>query len=223
MSMQVKQQAAMALAIVNALPDIVFVLDARGNYVEVMGGNERSLYDSGNFLKGRNLFDVLPRERAEAFLDTIQRALETGSLQTIEYDLASEECDESGRDGPSGPQWFEGRVFPIEAVSGSGQRDQVVWVAVNITGRKQAEQEQERLIRELREATAEVTTLQGIIPICSHCHKIRDDRDIWNRLEAYIQEHSQACFSHSICPDCLREHYPEFRGGERNGRTATKE
>ncbi len=213
----------MALAIVNALPDIVFVLDARGNYVEVMGGNERSLYDSGGFLKGRNLFDVLPSERAEAFLGAIQRALETGSLQTIEYDLASVECDESGRDGPRGLQWFEGRVFPIEAVSGSGQRDLVVWVAVNITGRKQAEQERERLIRELREATAEVTTLQGIIPICSHCHKIRDDRDIWNRLEAYIQEHSQACFSHSICPDCLREHYPEFKGGGRKSRAGKKE
>ncbi len=62
---------------------------------------------------------------------------------------------------------------------------------------------------ELEEALDHVKTLQGIIPICMHCHKIRNDHQAWDRLEIYIANHSEAQFSHSICPDCLEEHYPE--------------
>lgn len=53
----------------------------------------------------------------------------------------------------------------------------------------------------------EVRTLQGIIPICMHCKKIRDDKGSWNQLEAYIESHSDAQFSHGLCERCLREHY----------------
>ncbi len=59
-----------------------------------------------------------------------------------------------------------------------------------------------RIEVELREALAEVKTLQGFIPICGACHKIRDDKGYWQRLETYLQEHSEASFSHGLCPDC---------------------
>lgn len=65
-------------------------------------------------------------------------------------------------------------------------------------------------IRQLEEAMQQIHTLQGLIPICSYCHKIRDDREVWQKMEIYIQKHSEARFSHGICPDCLREHYPDF-------------
>jgi DNA-binding response OmpR family regulator len=64
-------------------------------------------------------------------------------------------------------------------------------------------------IRELSAAIEHVKTLQGIIPICMHCHKIRTDTDSWQRIEQYIQEHSDAHFSHGICPRCLEQHHPE--------------
>lgn len=73
--------------------------------------------------------------------------------------------------------------------------------------RKQLEQKQQSLIRDLQKALEDVKTLQGIIPICSNCKKIRDDKGYWNRLESYIQEHSDALFSHGICPDCTEELY----------------
>ena len=57
-------------------------------------------------------------------------------------------------------------------------------------------------VQELQEALSQVKQLQGILPICSHCKKIRDDRNYWQRVESYISEHSAAQFSHSICPDC---------------------
>jgi phosphoserine phosphatase RsbU/P len=64
-------------------------------------------------------------------------------------------------------------------------------------------------ILQLREAIEHVKTLQGIIPICMYCHKIRSDTDSWQRIEHYIQEHSEARFSHGLCPQCLEQHYPE--------------
>ena len=63
---------------------------------------------------------------------------------------------------------------------------------------------------ELHQAQGEIKTLQGILPICSCCKKIRDDKGYWNQLETYIHEHSAALFSHSICPDCMKKLYPEY-------------
>lgn len=62
-------------------------------------------------------------------------------------------------------------------------------------------------IHELQDAMAHVKTLQGLIPICMHCHKIRNDQQNWERLEMYISEHTDAEFSHGLCPECMKEHY----------------
>jgi DNA-binding response OmpR family regulator len=65
-------------------------------------------------------------------------------------------------------------------------------------------------IKELKLALNHVKKLQGIIPICMYCHKIRNDTQAWDRLEIYIRNHSDAEFSHSICPDCAKKHYPDI-------------
>ena len=64
--------------------------------------------------------------------------------------------------------------------------------------------------RMLEDALSEVKTLQGSLPICSFCKRIRDDKGYWNQIEAYIDKHSEAKFSHSICPECSKEHYADF-------------
>lgn len=76
--------------------------------------------------------------------------------------------------------------------------------------RKQAETEREQLIQELKEALAQVKTLSGLLPICSGCKKIRDDQGYWNRIENYISKHSDAEFSHGICPDCAQRYFPDY-------------
>jgi DNA-binding response OmpR family regulator len=73
-----------------------------------------------------------------------------------------------------------------------------------------AERDRDRLIGELQEALANIRTLRGLLPICCHCKKIRDDKGYWSQLEKYIHEHSDAEFSHSICPDCLGKLYPDY-------------
>ena len=76
--------------------------------------------------------------------------------------------------------------------------------------RIRAEEEKERLIEQLQAALKEVKKLSGLLPICANCKKIRDDSGYWKQIEAYIRDHSEAEFSHSICPECARELYPEL-------------
>ncbi len=83
-------------------------------------------------------------------------------------------------------------------------------LAREIEERKRAERDKEAVILELRQALAEVKKLGGLLPICSACKKIRDDRGYWQQIEAYIREHSEAEFTHSICPKCMKELYPEL-------------
>ncbi len=70
--------------------------------------------------------------------------------------------------------------------------------------------ELERMNRELKEALNTINQLQGMLPICSHCHKIRDDEGYWHRVEEYIEKHADVTFTHSLCPDCLVDLYPEY-------------
>ncbi|MEZ4524545.1 MAG: response regulator [Desulfobacterales bacterium] len=70
--------------------------------------------------------------------------------------------------------------------------------------------ERQQLMTELTKAMDQIKQLKGMLPICSACKKIRDDRGYWKRIEAYIMEHSDATFTHSICPECALELYPEL-------------
>ena len=72
-----------------------------------------------------------------------------------------------------------------------------------------AEAERERLIAEMQHALASVKCLSGLLPICAACRKIRDKQGFWHDLEIYIRQHSEADFTHGICPDCRRRLYPE--------------
>ncbi len=94
-------------------------------------------------------------------------------------------------------EWLDGRIVRLE-------------VATDITHRKTAEEEREGLIAQLEEALGKIKTLSGFLPICASCKMIRDDKGYWNQIESYIGEHSDAEFSHSICPDCAKKLYPDL-------------
>lgn len=70
--------------------------------------------------------------------------------------------------------------------------------------------ERENLIADLQKALAEIKTLHGILPICSNCKKIRDDKGAWTQMETYITEHTDVEFSHGICKDCAKKLYPKY-------------
>ena len=80
----------------------------------------------------------------------------------------------------------------------------------NLEERINAEKRREKMIEELKEALSQVKQLSGLLPICSHCKQIRDDKGYWRQIEAYIQEHSEAQFSHGICRECAKKYYPDL-------------
>jgi PAS domain S-box-containing protein len=80
----------------------------------------------------------------------------------------------------------------------------------DITDRKRLELERERMIVELQHALSDVKALSGLLPICASCKKIRDDNGYWNQLEQYITEHSEADFTHGLCPDCTETFFPGY-------------
>ena len=92
----------------------------------------------------------------------------------------------------------------------NGKRSGRLWHHTNITDLKRAESEKAKLVADLTEALAEVKKLSGFLPICSSCKKIRDDQGYWRQVEEYIRDHSEAEFSHSICPECAKKLYPDF-------------
>ncbi len=114
--------------------------------------------------------------------------------------------------GPDGEKKFiEIHASPV--FDEAGKLRQIIEYTIDITARKQSEAERESLLRNLTEAHEQVKTLSGIMPICMYCKEIRDDQGYWNQIESFISKYSEAQFSHSICPKCLREHYPEFKEG----------
>jgi PAS domain S-box-containing protein len=110
----------------------------------------------------------------------------------------------------------DGRLFPIEVSSVIFQsrtgETRTCMVIRDISQRKAAESERDELIRELSDASTRLNHLSGLLPMCASCRKIRDREGGWQDLESYIRQHTEADFTHGICPECRRRLYPETVG-----------
>jgi PAS domain S-box-containing protein len=107
----------------------------------------------------------------------------------------------------------DGSVIDVElSNNGAVYRGQklILCICRDISDRKRAEAQREELIAKLQESLAEIKTLRGILPLCCFCKKVRDDQGYWEQVDVYITEHSEANVTHGLCPDCLKEHYPEI-------------
>ncbi|HXW68624.1 MAG TPA: transporter substrate-binding domain-containing protein [Dissulfurispiraceae bacterium] len=108
-------------------------------------------------------------------------------------------------------RWVTTRSQTFFSGEGSARRPvRTIGAVSDITERKRMETERSNLIIELQEALSKVKQLSGLLPICASCKKIRDDRGYWQRIETYISEHSEALFTHGICPVCAKKMYPEY-------------
>ena len=81
-------------------------------------------------------------------------------------------------------------------------------VFIDVTARKKAEAAQEKLIQELQKALEEISSLRGILPLCSFCKRVRNDKGYWEQVDIYITKHTPPEINHSVCPECLKKHYP---------------
>lgn len=113
----------------------------------------------------------------------------------------------------------DGKAIPVLFGSSpirdaDGELRWIVCAGMDITERKLAEEEREKLIQELQEALTNVRTLRGLVPICAHCKKIRDDKGYWQQVEVYVRDHSEAEFSHGLCPECIKTYFPNAKKRE---------
>ena len=107
----------------------------------------------------------------------------------------------------------DGTEFPVEVSAGLldlGDQKFILAVDRDITARRQVETARENLIQDLRDSFEKIKTLKGLLPICASCKKIRDDKGYWSQIETYIATHSEAEFSHGLCPVCAEKLYPGF-------------
>ncbi len=119
------------------------------------------------------------------------------------------------RKADGGYRWLLFRSVPL--FDDMGRVVKRYGVGTDIDDRKRAEQALAEEHARLQQALEEVKTLQGIVPICASCKKIRDDQGYWNSLEAYLARHTDATFTHGICPDCAQAFLREARSGRKPG------
>jgi PAS domain S-box-containing protein len=106
-----------------------------------------------------------------------------------------------------------GLEFPLELSISSWQvRGKIYYTGIirDISQRKQIEEERNQLIKSLQDSLAKIKTLSGMLPICASCKNVRDDKGYWNQIETYIHNHSEAQFTHGICPECAKKLYPDY-------------
>lgn len=171
------------ISILSAIPDLMFKLNEKGKYLDIWAQDSNELAASKELLLGKMVSEILPPEATEQVMLALKEAKVKGRSHGQEIQLNT----------PKGVQWFE---LSTSLKANDSVPSQFIMLSRDITKRKQAETEREK-------ALSEIKKLQGIIPICSYCHNIRDDEGAWNRLEAYITQYSNAEFSHGVCPKCL--------------------
>jgi len=194
---QVKQKTEFLNLILESLPHPFCVIDASDYTIRVAN----SAAHMGRLSKNITCHAFLHKstrpcgtERHPCPLEIVKQTKQPVTIEHLHYD----------KDGD--PRNVEIHAYPI--YDSEGNVSQMIESSLDVTERKRAEEEREKLIEELQNALAKVKTLSGLLPICSSCKKIRDDKGYWNQIEAYIRDHSEAEFSHSICPECVKELYP---------------
>lgn len=150
---------------------------------------------------------VLGRPLKEMIGQTLDRVADSDQLVECLQERQERPTEIEMRQGNE-TAWYDLRHSPLN--DHRGRRRGCLIVLRDITPRKRIEMERERLVNELQGALAKVEKLEGMLPICANCKRIRDENGVWHNVEVYIRDHSKAEFSHGICPDCAKRLYPDF-------------
>jgi PAS domain S-box-containing protein len=179
--------------VLEQLPAIIWITDAKLRITLVQGAGLADLKLHPSQLIGTTLQEHFPEKSDRPPLAAHQVALRGEPCS----------CEMKIRD-----RWLQAYIEPLRASDATITG--CLGIALDVTGRKKAEEARENLILVLQDALENIKTLRGLLPICASCNKIRDTHGHWDLIETYIQEHSDAHFTHSICPECTKKLYPQF-------------
>jgi PAS domain S-box-containing protein len=186
--------------LVETVYDCIWETDARGLYTYVSPQIKNVLGYDPEEIVGRTVYDLMYPEEAKHVSETLRTVVDQ------KKPIVALENGHIHKDGHLVVLETNGLPFYDAAGNLKGYRG----TDRDITARKEIEEERERLIRELQEALSKVRTLSGLLPICASCKKIRNDKGYWEQIELYIKDHSDASFTHGICPECGERLYPDF-------------
>lgn len=200
---QSRRQAQLAMAhlasIVETCEDAIISHTLGGTILSWNSGAEQMFGYSMTETVGEPIEKLVPQERQNEVLEIRELIERGGRMERIETLRVRKDGSEVN---------VSITVSPIKNADGTVRGASIV--LRDITERKRQELERLRLIQELTEALQRVKTLSGLLPICSSCKKIRNDDGNWEQVETYIKRRTDTEFTHGICPDCVRQLYPEY-------------
>jgi PAS domain S-box-containing protein len=195
---RMRDAAAHLAAIVESSDDAIISKTLEGIVVSWNRGAEQIYGYTESEMIGRPISVLLPPARTAELTEILQRI--SRGERVSRFDTQRVRKDGSLVE-------VSITISPLTDVSG-----QVIGassIARDITERRREEEERLRLIDELTQALRQAKTLRGLLPICASCKKIRDDQGYWQQVEVYIQQHSEAGFTHGLCPSCIGKYFPE--------------
>ena len=180
---------------------IIFALDNQYRYIIFNSNHKKTMKTiwGVEIELGKNMLDYIKNdEDLHKAKKNFDRTL-AGASFSIEEQYGSSNLER---------RYYQNIYNPIR--DESGNIIGLTLILTDITARKQIEEERNQLIQELKNALDKVKQLSGLLPVCANCKKIRDDKNNWQPIENYIDEHSEAKFSHSLCPECAKKLYPDL-------------
>ena len=176
--------------------DPTFSFYADGTYRYVNNAFAKGVGKTSDEIIGHKIWDVFEKDEADKRFAIVKKVFSERKTEEIEVRVPLS----------SGDTYYLTTVKPI--LNDFGEVDTVICTSKNITKRKISEVALKNERDKLMKALKEIKTLSGLLPICASCKNIRDDKGYWNQIESYVRDHSEAEFTHSICPECAKKLYP---------------
>ena len=196
---ELKKREELLRLITENTSDMIRVTDLKGINLYSSPSHFKGLGYKQEERVGKSGFDIVHPDDVEKIINKFAEGLASNQPMKVEYRVMH----------------ADGHYIWLDTVADLLMDDQGIATAVvmssrDISDRKQMEEALAEERRRLQQALDEVRTLRGIVPICANCKSIRDDKGFWNQVEKYVSEHTEAEFSHGICPDCMKRLYPEI-------------
>ncbi len=204
---QLEREERFLRTLMDTIPDHIYFKDRHSRFIRINKAMAEwfALNDPSEAV-GRTDRDFFTREHADKAFDDERSILLNGEAV---IGVVEKETWPTG-----GETWVSTTKVPVR--DERGEVSGTCGISRDITRHKRLEDEREALVVELQAALDRIHTLHGLIPICTVCKRIRDDKGYWRQVESYVSENAKVTFSHCLCEECSRRLYPQFTGNDKD-------